>query len=98
MSTPDARARTREPIRKPWIWLVIATIILAGIPWYLPAGMTTPLVLGLPLWTLIAMGSSVALCAFLHWTLSHQWNLVEDSEEAAGASNKPMSDDQDGGQ
>ncbi|GAB3292828.1 hypothetical protein GCM10027563_32220 [Parasphingorhabdus pacifica] len=69
-------------MRQPWLWVGVIAIILAGIPWYLPEGAITPIVLGVPLWTLSAVGSSVALCGFLHWALSRHWNLVEDDEEA----------------
>ncbi|MQA09981.1 MAG: hypothetical protein GEU98_15785 [Pseudonocardiaceae bacterium] len=72
-----------EPIRKPWIWIGMLAIILVGIPWYLPPGMIEPIVFGLPLWTYIAVGSSVALCGYLTWILSRHWNLVEDEEESA---------------
>lgn len=74
--------RSREPIRKPWIWVGLLAIVLVGIPWYLPPGTLHPLVFGLPAWTLVAVSSSVGLCGFLHWVLSRHWNLVEDTEES----------------
>jgi hypothetical protein len=87
--TPDDDAATgpaivREPIRKPWVWVGLGAIILAGIPWYLPAGMVEPVVIGLPAWTIVAVGSSVLLCGYLTWVLSRHWNLVEDYEEETG--------------
>ncbi|SFQ59628.1 hypothetical protein SAMN05421810_110115 [Amycolatopsis arida] len=85
MAVPADRARPREPIRNPWIWLGLAVIVLVGVPWYLPAGTIGPIVLGLPLWTLVAMGSSVVLCGYLTWVLSRRWNLAEDTEEAGQA-------------
>ncbi|MBA8826738.1 hypothetical protein FHX42_004117 [Saccharopolyspora lacisalsi] len=78
-------SRVREPVRNPRIWVGIGVILLAGIPWYLPEGTIGPTVLGMPLWTLVAIGSSVSLCAYLSWVLTHHWNLVEDAEEADAA-------------
>lgn len=73
-----------EPIRKPRIWVGLVLVLLAGVPWYLPAGTIHPIILGMPLWTLIAMLSSVALCAHLTWILTRHWKLVEDEEEGNG--------------
>lgn len=75
---------TREPVRTPWPWVGLAVIILVGIPWYLPAGTIGPIVLGLPLWTLVAVASSVGVAAYLSWMVGRFWNLVEDQEEAVG--------------
>lgn len=81
---PPSRSRPpREPIRKPWIWAWLVAILLLGIPWYLPSGVIEPVVLGLPLWTIVAIASSILLCGYLTWVISTQWNLVEDEEEAA---------------
>lgn len=85
MSTPNGSSRTREPIRIPWIWIGLAVPLLAGIPWYLPEGTIGPTVLGMPLWTWVAIGSSLALCTYLSWVLTRHWNLVEDLEKAEAA-------------
>ncbi|GAA1210262.1 hypothetical protein [Prauserella alba] len=81
----SAPSRRREPIRNPWIWIGLVVIVLVGIPWYLPPGTLYPLLFGLPVWTLVAVASSVGVCGFLHWALSKHWNLVEDVEEAAAS-------------
>lgn len=64
----------KEPVRKPWIWIVIAVIIAISVPWYWPPGTLQPIVLGLPLWMLVAVIGSVALCAFLSWACLTQWS------------------------
>ncbi|ALM54219.1 hypothetical protein [Halomonas huangheensis] len=87
MSQPVSQRRARssssgvpakEPIRKPWIWIVIALIIAVSVPWYWPPGTLTPIVMGLPLWALIAVIGSVALCAFLSWACLTQWSDADD--------------------
>ncbi|GAA1782763.1 MULTISPECIES: hypothetical protein [Streptomonospora] len=80
----EAGPGRREPIRRPWPWVGLGVIVLAGVPWYLPPGTVGPVVLGLPLWALVAVASSVAVAAYLSWMLSHLWNVVEDVEESAG--------------
>lgn len=71
----------KEPIRKPWIWVVLTVIVLAGIPWYLPQGTVRPIFLGIPYWMFIAVASSLALCGFLSWLCLTQWEVVEAEEE-----------------
>lgn len=51
MDRPGAgSSAAKEPIRKPWILLAI--IVLAGVPWYLPSGTIEPVILGVPYWLL----------------------------------------------
>lgn len=82
------RPPVKEPIRKPWIWIVIVIILLAGIPWYLPLGTVEPVFFGVPYWMLIAVASSLALCGFLSWLCLNQWEVVEAEEERERASRK----------
>lgn len=89
---PGTRRGKSEPIRKWWIWAGMIVIILLGIPWYLPTGLIEPVVFGLPLWTIVAIGSSILLCVYLSWILRRHWNLVEDEEEAAGSGSDDGSD------
>lgn len=86
------RSRRREPIRNPWIWIGLIAIILVGIPWYLPPGTLHPLVFGMPMWTLVAVASSIGVSGFLHWALSRHWNLVEDAEESPDPASTDGSD------
>ncbi|WP_245992719.1 hypothetical protein [Prauserella muralis] len=91
---PSPRSRPpREPIRKPGIWAGLVAIVLLGVPWYLPPGVIEPVVLGLPLWTIVAIGSSILLCAYLTWVISAHWNMVEDEEEAAAADAGPVDEE-----
>lgn len=82
MSQSDAPAR--EPIRKPWIWIVLAAILLVSVPWYWPPGSIEPLVFGLPLWSVVTLVGSVALCAFLSWVCLSQWTDDDAPEDAGG--------------
>lgn len=93
-----AAGEAKEPIRKPWIWVVLAGLVLVGIPWYLPQGTVQPLVLGLPYWMIIAVISSLALCGFLSWLCLNEWDLVEAEEERAadGAASEAASGAGDG--
>ncbi|MDA0566336.1 hypothetical protein LG943_18740 [Streptomonospora sp. S1-112] len=79
---PSSDKPVREPIRKPWIWIVLALLLLAGVPLYWPPGTVEPIVLGLPLWALVTVASSVLLSAYLSWLCLTQWSVVEDAEEA----------------
>ena len=84
---------TKEPVRKPWIWIVMALIMLAGIPWYLPTGSLRPVVFGLPYWMLISVIFSLVLCGYLSWLALNEWDVVEEEEEAErAAQNGPATD------
>lgn len=71
----------REPVRKPWIWVVMAFIVLGAIPWYLPTGTVEPIILGVPYWAVISIFFSLALCAYLSWLCLNEWDVVEEEEE-----------------
>lgn len=70
----------KEPISKPWIWIIMALIMLGGIPWYLPKGSLQPTVLGVPYWMLISVAFSFILCGYLSWLCLSQWDIVEEQE------------------
>lgn len=81
----------KEPVRRPWIWVVLALIVVAGVPWYLPQGTLEPLVFGVPYWLLISVFFSLVLCGYLSWLCLTQWKVVEDEEErerAAGSESR----------
>ncbi|RNL84148.1 hypothetical protein [Halostreptopolyspora alba] len=80
MNRPSPR-QPREPIRKPWIWVVLAAIILVSVPWYWPPETIHPIVFGLPLWSLVTLAGSVVLCGFLSWVCRTQWETPDDGEE-----------------
>lgn len=71
----------REPVRKPWIWMVLAVIMLAAIPWYLPQATIGFTLLGVPYWMLISVAVTLLMCAYVSWLCFAQWDVVEDAEE-----------------
>lgn len=73
-----------EPVRKRRVWIGFTVLFLLINPWYFPAGMTTPRVLGIPLWALIVVAASLLLSAFITWTVATQWHT--DSDERYGDS------------
>lgn len=97
MDRPGAgSSATKEPIRKPWIWILLAIIVLAGVPWYLPAGTIEPVILGVPYWLLISVFFSFVLCGYLSWLCLTQWDVVEAEEEAqSGGTERAYSEGQE---
>lgn len=75
------RRPLREPIRSPWVWVVMAVVILGGVPFYLPTGAVTPLVGGIPYWMVVSVAFTLAFAAFTSWLCLRWWNLVEDEEQ-----------------
>ncbi|WP_173916725.1 hypothetical protein [Halobacillus sp. Marseille-Q1614] len=71
----------KEPIKKKWIWIGLALIMLAIVPWYFPKSAEVPIILGFPYWALISLFFSIVLCAYLSWLCVTQWDIVEDLEE-----------------
>jgi type VI protein secretion system component VasK len=72
---------TKEPIRKPWIWIVLAVIMLAAIPWYLPQATIGLVLLGVPYWMLISVAVTLVMCGYVSWLCFTQWDVVEAEEE-----------------
>ncbi|WP_368298727.1 hypothetical protein [Cytobacillus firmus] len=75
----------KEPIRKKWIWVVLAIITLGVVPWYFPDAAAEPYILGFPLWAFISTAFSIIMCGYLSWLCVNEWNIVEDQEEAEKA-------------
>lgn len=72
----------KEPIRKKWIWIVLAIITLGIVPWYFPERAVEPYILGFPLWAFVSTVFTIILCGYLSWLCTSQWKIVEDQEEA----------------
>ncbi|MBB6449997.1 hypothetical protein HNR44_001975 [Geomicrobium halophilum] len=72
----------KEPIKKPWIWIILVLLGLFNAPWYLPEGSIEPFIFGIPYWALITIILTLFLSAYLSWLCLTQWNIVEDEEEA----------------
>ncbi|PTX58506.1 hypothetical protein C8P63_11693 [Melghirimyces profundicolus] len=73
--------KVKEPIRKKWIWVVLALILLGNVPWYWPKGIIEPIIFGFPSWAFVSVVFALLLCGFLSWLCLNQWNLVEEVEE-----------------
>ncbi|ALA52319.1 hypothetical protein CAY60_003890 [Shouchella clausii] len=71
----------KEPVKKPWIWVVMGLLVLFNAPWYLPRGSAEPFIFGFPYWAVITIILSLALCGYINWLMFSQWNIVEDVEE-----------------
>ncbi|MDP3487150.1 MAG: hypothetical protein Q8S19_04360 [Bacillota bacterium] len=65
----------KEPIRFGWVWVVLAIIILAGVPWYLPKGGIHPIIFGMPYWAVISVLSTIALAVFLNYVVTNYWDM-----------------------
>lgn len=76
-----AGPQIREPIRRPWIWIVLAVLMLVSIPWYLPPGSVAFVWFGVPMWMLISIVGTLGMCAYVSWLCFTQWDLVEAEEE-----------------
>ncbi len=87
---------TKEPIRKPWIWVVMVFITLAAIPWYLPKDTIGLVLLGVPYWVLISVALILLLCAYVSWLCFTQWDVVEAEEEHSGRVDDTAREDEKG--
>lgn len=90
------RSPVKEPIRKPWIWVVMVVITLAGIPWYLPKERIGIVLLGVPYWVLISGALVMLLCVYVSWLCFTQWDIIEAEEERGYANEVKDSSPEDG--
>ncbi len=74
--------KMKEPIKKKWIWIGLVLIVLAIVPWYHSVKAVEPIILGFPFWAFLSGIFSLVLCGYLSWLCTHEWNIVEDIEEA----------------
>lgn len=88
---------TKEPARKPWIWVVMVLVMLAAIPWYLPKGTMGFVLLGVPYWMFISVAFTLLMCAYVSWLCFTQWDIVE-GEEENGDSGKTENTGSEGGE
>lgn len=64
-----------------WICAVYFVLLVIGIPWYW-SGESTPLVLGLPLWVIIAIAVSICASMFTAFLLlRYPWDTDVTSDE-----------------
>ncbi|MFC2949059.1 hypothetical protein [Virgibacillus sediminis] len=71
----------KEPIRYWKIWVVLFSLFILSVPWYLPAGTYEPLIFGIPYWAYIIMGVSLLISITLTYVLNHFWEMTEEEEE-----------------
>ena len=74
----SAKTQPSEPLNVGWIWLVYAALYAIAIPWYWPANFRGPLVLGLPLWTVVTLLSVFALACWTAVVIWKFWRAEED--------------------
>ncbi|RKR07324.1 hypothetical protein C7446_0135 [Kushneria sinocarnis] len=75
--------RLSEPVRKRRVWFGFIVLFALINPWYFPDGVSTTLILGVPLWALIVLAASLALSLFITWTVTTQWRTDSDERFAA---------------
>ena len=63
-----------EPRRHALVWLVYAGLYAIAIPWYWPDGYRGPLILGLPTWTAVSLGATLALAAWTAFVVFRYWD------------------------
>lgn len=71
----------KEPIRKPWIWVVFALLFALINPWYFPASFNQPLFWGIPAWAVVIILASLALSLFSHYVLVYHWDMNPDEQD-----------------
>ncbi|MDI2027594.1 hypothetical protein QFW96_03180 [Saccharopolyspora sp. TS4A08] len=64
--------------------MALAVVVLVGVPFYLPAGSTHPMVLGVPYWVVISAVSTLLFAVLVTWACLYRWNIEEPEEEAGG--------------
>ena len=74
---PDDAVLADEPRRHAVVWIVYALLYAVAIPWYWPAGFRGPLVLGLPAWVAVSLGSVVLLTVWTGFVIHRWWPDAE---------------------
>ena len=77
MTTPS----TQQPR---WMWGAYAALFAASIPWYIPQGVAETLIMGFPLWCLMALGCYGAIAALTVWRMAAMWPIELPSAETVG--------------
>ena len=66
-----------------WIWCTYAALLAVGIPWYWPRD-DMRVVLGVPIWVIVALGCSVVISTFTVVLLSRRWPDFPESDDEEG--------------
>lgn len=64
------------------IWAVYTLLFGLAVPWYWPAE-DPRMLLGFPLWVVVAVAGSLAISCFTAWLFVCHWPQDEDDEEDA---------------
>jgi len=64
----------------PWVWIAFAASLLIGTPFYWPPDMDA-LVLGIPLWVLVALLSSFSASCLSAWLFLKHWPEEDDQDD-----------------
>ncbi len=62
-----------EPRSKPWVWVVYLLLFAVAIPWYWPVGSVGRVVMGVPLWVAVTLGSVVLLALWTVFVITRYW-------------------------
>lgn len=84
-----------EPRRHLSVWLVYILLYAVAIPWYWPEGYRGPLILGLPTWTVVTLGATLALAA---WTAIVIYRFWDEGDGQTDDQTDNQTDDQTGDQ
>ena len=63
----------REPMNKRWFLPVVIVLVLASVPWYLPAGFVGRLIGGLPIWIWTTMVCSFLIAGVTCYMALQEW-------------------------
>lgn len=70
-----------EPRAKPWVWVVYLLLFALAIPWYWPAGSIGRVVMGVPLWVAVTLGSVVLLALWTVFVIARYWRVRSEGED-----------------
>lgn len=73
--------RKKEPIKHKKIWIVLIVLYVLSVPWYLPKGTYTPIILGIPYWGWIVLGVSLAISITLTYVIKNYWHLSDEENK-----------------
>lgn len=72
LSQDTDNAEPGRKLRTLGIWLGFAALLVAGIPWYLPAS-TERMFLGLPLWVDFCLTANLVLAIYTYFAIQVLW-------------------------
>ncbi|MES1924504.1 hypothetical protein [Salinisphaera sp. T31B1] len=76
--------QSKEPIKRPIVWIVFIAVFALINPWYFTDGAYTPLIWGVPYWAWIILAASLALSVFVTWVVCCHWDMQTDEQDGGG--------------